>query len=96
MADDLKFRLSFRANGGIGSIVRLLRDDVDPAVQVWMERRGRNPGRKTAILLSCNLHYPPQTAATAALSLLASRDIVVQDSVRYEQEGGDEQPEKRG
>ena len=38
LADDLNVRLSLRANGGVGSLVRLLRDDVDPAVQV---RRGR-------------------------------------------------------
>jgi len=29
------------------------------------------------------LAHPPQTAAAASLSLLASRDIVVQDSIRY-------------
>lgn len=34
LADDLNVRLSLRANGGVGSLVRLLRDDVDPAVQV--------------------------------------------------------------
>ena len=34
MSEDLNFRLSFRANGGVGALVRLLRDDVDAAVQV--------------------------------------------------------------
>ena len=34
MSEDLNFRLSFRANGGVGALVRLLRDDVDSAVQV--------------------------------------------------------------
>lgn len=34
MSEDLNVRLSFRANGGVGSLVRLMRDDVDSTVQV--------------------------------------------------------------
>ncbi|GAX79983.1 hypothetical protein CEUSTIGMA_g7422.t1 [Chlamydomonas eustigma] len=33
VADDMNARLSFRANGGVGSLVRLLRDDVEVSVQ---------------------------------------------------------------
>lgn len=49
-------RLAFRASGGVGALVRLLRPDVDASAQ---------------------------TASAATLSLLGSRDAVVQDSVRY-------------
>lgn len=60
MADNLDARLAFRAHGGVSALVRLLRPDVDSAVQA---------------------------SAASALALLASRDLVVQDSVRYLGEG---------
>uniref|UniRef100_A0A7S3RAC6 SAM domain-containing protein n=1 Tax=Dunaliella tertiolecta TaxID=3047 RepID=A0A7S3RAC6_DUNTE len=56
LAAETDIRLGFRAAGGVGALVRLLRPDVEPTAQ---------------------------TAAAAALSLLASRDMVIQDSVRY-------------
>ncbi|KAJ9513643.1 hypothetical protein QJQ45_006201 [Haematococcus lacustris] len=56
LAPDAPCRLAFRAAGGVGALVRLLRSDVDTTAQ---------------------------TAAAAALSLLAARDVVIQDSVRY-------------
>ncbi|KAL6749228.1 armadillo-type protein [Haematococcus lacustris] len=56
LAPDAPCRLAFRAAGGVGVLVRLLRSDVDTTAQ---------------------------TAAAAALSLLAARDVVIQDSVRY-------------
>mmetsp|Transcript_27752 Transcript_27752/g.70743 ORF Transcript_27752/g.70743 Transcript_27752/m.70743 type:complete len:579 (-) Transcript_27752:845-2581(-) len=56
LAGDSGARLSFRAGGGVGALVRLLRPDVDATAQ---------------------------TASAAALSLLAARDMVIQDSVRY-------------
>mmetsp|Transcript_25551 Transcript_25551/g.55657 ORF Transcript_25551/g.55657 Transcript_25551/m.55657 type:complete len:586 (-) Transcript_25551:158-1915(-) len=56
LAGDVNVRLAFRAGGGVGALVRLLRSDVESSAQ---------------------------TAAAAALSLLAARDVVIQDSVRY-------------
>lgn len=56
VARDVDCRLAFRAAGGVGALVRLLRPDCDKIMQL---------------------------CAITGLSLLATRDAVVQDSVRY-------------